>query len=161
METLLPSDSEPTLLTAGSGKPATPPPVEPEPQAPAKPSSEAATIAGHPLELLTEPPSEPAVPTVEFTPTALAEPTLVAEPVVTPPQFEPLPPPPSPPPPSVSMAPLEPKKSNNRTWLIVAIVVLLLCCCCCILGLGVFVLQNRDQVLRDLSQLPWRMLPLA
>jgi hypothetical protein len=38
---------------------------------------------------------------------------------------------------------------------------LLLCCCCCVLGLGVFVLQNRDQFMRDLSQLPWRMLPLA
>jgi hypothetical protein len=149
VETLLLPDSEPTLLIPERGKPTTPPPSEPELPAPVGPSSEATTIAGRPLELPAEPPSEPAVPTVEFTPTAPAEPTLVAEPVVTSP------------PPEAPLAPPEPKKSNNRIWLIVAIVALLLCCCCCILGLGVVVLQNRDEIMRGLSQLPWRMLPLA
>jgi hypothetical protein len=162
--TQLPPESfDPTLLIPGREEPATPPPSEPEMQAPVGPSSEATVIASRPVELPAEPPSEPAVPTVEFTPSAPAEPTLAAEPVVTSPPPEPLPPPP-PPPPEAPTAPPGPKKSNNRTWLIVAIVVLLLCCCCCILGLGAVVLWNNgDRLLRQLntSQIPWGMPPLG
>jgi hypothetical protein len=56
-----------------------------------------------------------------------------------------------------------PAKSNNRTIIIVVVVVLLLCCCCTVGGVGYWLWNNGDQLLRQLntSQTPWGMLPLA
>ena len=56
-----------------------------------------------------------------------------------------------------------PAKSNTRTIIIIVVVVLLLCCCCTVAGVGYWLWNNGDQLLRDLdiSHVPWGMLPLA
>ena len=56
-----------------------------------------------------------------------------------------------------------PAKSNTRTIIIIVVVVLLLCCCCTVAGVGYWLWNNGDQLLRDLdiSKVTWGMLPLA
>ena len=64
-----------------------------------------------------------------------------------------------PPPPLVSTPP--PPKDNNRTLIIIVIVVLMLCCCCCAAAGAIWLWNNGDQFMREISVLPWGMLPLA
>ena len=65
-------------------------------------------------------------------------------------------------PPQTPLSP-PPAKSNNRTLIIIVVVVLLLCCCCMVAGVGYWLWNNGDQLLRDLdiSQVPWGWRSLA
>ena len=56
------------------------------------------------------------------------------------------------------------QSGSNRTIIIVIVVVLVLCCCCAAAGLGYWLWQNGDELMRQINQssaLPWHMLPLA
>ena len=56
------------------------------------------------------------------------------------------------------------QSGSNRTIIIVIVVVLLLCCCCAAAGLGYWLWQNGDELMRQINQssaLPWHMLPSA
>jgi len=56
------------------------------------------------------------------------------------------------------------QSGGNRTIIIVIVVVLLLCCCCAAAGLGYWLWQNGDELMRQInstSQIPWGMLPQA
>jgi flagellar basal body-associated protein FliL len=61
-------------------------------------------------------------------------------------------------------APPPAQGGGNKTIIIVVVVVLLLCCCCAAAGLGYWLFQNGDELMRQInssSKVPWGMLPLA
>jgi hypothetical protein len=56
------------------------------------------------------------------------------------------------------------QSGSNRTIIIVVVVLLVLCCCCAAAGLGYWLWQNGDEIMRQINQssaLPWHTLPLA
>jgi hypothetical protein len=56
------------------------------------------------------------------------------------------------------------KGGSSKTILIVVVVLLVLCCCCALVGAGVYLYQNGDEIMRQINQssaLPWHTLPLA
>ncbi len=56
------------------------------------------------------------------------------------------------------------KGGGNRTVIIVVVVLLVLCCCCAAAGLGYWLWQNGDELMRQInstSHVPWGLLPLA
>ncbi len=66
-----------------------------------------------------------------------------------------------PPPPPASPPPAQ---SNSRTIIIVVVVVLVLCCCCSLAGLGYWLYNNGDELIRQMnsiSAVPHNLLPLA
>ncbi len=57
-------------------------------------------------------------------------------------------------PPTDYSYPVEPEKKNNKTLIIILVVaaVLLLCCCCG--GIGWFLWNNGDDIMRELGAMP-------
>jgi hypothetical protein len=51
-----------------------------------------------------------------------------------------------------SSPPQPPAQNNNRTIIIIVVVVLLLCCCCFIAGLGYWLWNNGDELMRQIEQ---------
>ena len=60
-------------------------------------------------------------------------------------------------------APPPAQGGGNKTVIIVVVVLLVLCCCCVLAGAGIYLYQNGDEIMRQISQaqFPWGMLPLA
>jgi len=49
-------------------------------------------------------------------------------------------------------APQPPAKNNNQTIIIIVVAVLLLCCCCSLAGLGYWLWNNGDWLMRQIEQ---------